>query len=141
MEFLRGLAAGKKCDRNAVLAYFNELSFDKQLGLLAKMSERLQNANMSGTVASGACTEDTVISFIKSLNTNDRLKFVLELISALKKVPNINNVPNNYIEPSNEELQAELNKLNALEKNTTGGKRKHRKSRKASRRHLTRRRR
>jgi hypothetical protein len=144
MDYLRGLVASKKCDRPAILAYFNELSFDKQLELLVGLSNRLQNAGRSNAPKKGDCDTEGVTQFLMTLDTNGRLEFVMELIQALKKLPNNNNLNANYVEPTNEELEAELAKLNALENNKAGGKRrKHRKTRKgkASRRLLTRRRR
>lgn len=142
MDYLRGLVAGKKCDRPAILAYFNGLSFDKQLELLVGLSNRLQNAGRSNAPKKGDCDTEGVTQFLMTLDTNGRLEFVMELIQGLKKIPNNNNLNANFVEPTNEELQAELNKLNKLESNTTGGRRRNRKSRKskkASRRRLTRR--
>jgi len=142
MEYLRGLVAGKKCDRPTILAYFNGLSFDKQLELLAGLAKRLQNTSRSNAPKKGDCDTEGVTQFLLTLDTNGRLEFIMEMIQALKKVPNNNNLNANYAEPTNEELQAELNKLNKLESNTMGGRRRNRKSRKskkASRRRLTRR--
>ncbi len=139
MEWFKAAMAGNVCDRAAVLEYHKSLPFDKQLELLAGLSERLKSGGRYNAPMKGACDTVAVTHFLMTLGSNERLALVLEMIQSLKNVPKNNNIPANYVEPTNEELEKELEKLNTLE--SKGGRRRKHKSRKASRRRLTRRRR
>lgn len=136
MQWFKAAKENKVCNREAVLEFYKSLPFGKQLELMTTISGRLQG-NAIGRALVGVCDEVSVTVFFRSLDADARLKLLHEMIENLKNVSN--NISTNYVEPSNQELEAELNKLM---KTSQGGRfRKHRRTRRHLRRHrLTRRR-
>lgn len=120
------------CNTQGIFSYYNSLSFGKQLELLVALSEHLQMPMIPGQPMAGACNKDAITHYLTLLDKDARLTLLKRMINSLKDVPNINN--NNLNEINNNNIEREFNML-------AGKRRKQRKSRKTSRRRLTRRRR